>query len=578
MKNKYILSEHEDTLPEDWSQLHKFLDDGKKDLRFLWIYFERQKSSLIFCFCMFLLGTSTTLTIPHLLGKITQYSTDLEHLKKYLILFVCFMLLKSLSNTIFRLSFMKLGFRVVAQIRSEIYQKISSMPLVFFDKNPSGRIMSRSVNDITHLETFFNSNMFTLFNEVVLIIGATLMIFQVSWILGCCICVISIFLLYRLYQVAFLNRLWGLKSRQYISRQNTHAGDLFNNKETFWSKNLKKYFLNRFARFTLLYFEAVKKSFLYWANFTAVHAVLFGLAQALTLVILISRKGDHLGADLVTAIAYNGLIFYPFFELSQKIQTMQVAMAAIPKLQTLLSLEPEVISESSKYQISSVPKIEIKNLSFAYDSKSILKNLNLTLEAGKVSAFVGRTGAGKTTLTQILLRLYPFAEKKVFWNEVDIKEINLTHYRSRIGVINQDFFLFNGTLKENLALYRPEIADETILELMEELGWPSNLRDLQAPMKSFIKLCSHGQKQILMIMRVLIQDPVFIIIDEATSSLDYQTEELIQQIFKTKFKNKTVLMIAHRLKTLSLADAIYKVYDGKIKEVTIDQVHKHDLD
>jgi len=273
---------------------------------------------------------------------------------------------------------------------------------------------------------------------------------------------------------------------------------------------------------------------------------------------------------LVAFLSYLGRISQPIMILSNFYNNLLSALAATERIFDILDRTPGVIPRDDKKLKHIDGKLEFLNITFGYDEKTApaLDDFQLKIPAKKTYALVGHTGAGKTTVTNLLCRFYDFSKGQVLLDEIDIRDLNLNHYRSSISIIPQDSFLFSGTIRENLLYGKPDATDEEIEQVLLKVGAFDFVmsKGLDAEVGERGSRLSMGERQLICFARAIISDPKVLILDEATSSVDAHTELVIQQSMNHIIRNRTTIIIAHRLSTIRSVDKIVVLENGKIKE------------
>jgi ATP-binding cassette subfamily B protein len=302
------------------------------------------------------------------------------------------------------------------------------------------------------------------------------------------------------------------------------------------------------------------------------------LVGAVALGIIIYRGAFYIQNELVTFgtliafIQYAQMFFRPISDLSEKYNILQSALAASERIFKLLDKKPNIVSPSQGHQAMKITKaIELRNVSFAYNSELILRDINLTIPIGERYALVGHTGAGKTSLTRLLGRFYEINQGEILIDGIDIRKWDLDNLRSHMAVVPQEVFLFSGTVLENIRLGNPQIKAETVRAAAELVnahhfiekmpgGYDARIRERGSNL-------SQGQKQLLALARAIVFNPSILILDEATSNIDSESEYLIQQALRVVLENRTAIVIAHRLSTIQFMDQIVVLHHGKIREI-----------
>jgi ABC-type multidrug transport system fused ATPase/permease subunit len=302
------------------------------------------------------------------------------------------------------------------------------------------------------------------------------------------------------------------------------------------------------------------------------------LISAVALGIIIYQGGFYIQNEVVTFgimiafIQYAQMFFRPISDLSEKYNILQSALASSERIFKLLDTKPTIETPSTGYKTDRIQNtIEFTNVSFAYNSEPVLRDINLHIPVGKKYALVGHTGAGKTSLTRLLGRFYDIRNGAIRINGVDIREWDLENLRSHMAVVPQDVFLFSGTVKENIRLGNTYISDDQVMKAAELVNAAHFINKLPGRYDAKIRErgsnLSQGQKQLLALARAIVFNPAILIMDEATSNIDSESEYLIQEALTTVMVGRTSIVIAHRLSTIQYMDKIVVMHHGKIHEI-----------
>jgi ABC-type multidrug transport system fused ATPase/permease subunit len=444
--------------------------------------------------------------------------------------------------------------------------------MAFFDQNASGKLISRCVNDVTNLSSFFTANFFTVIADFALIIGATLFMFTISpgaaLIVTAMILPLTIFML----NVSQAQMRWGRDQRNLLSRLSSHTADTMNNLAVLHSQDLSDKWSKRHSKLQDIFSGFTIRNILTWGSFSSTHVFIMGItyASVITLGVYNLQNGSMTIGNMIASFTYVGLIFGPFIEISEKLNMMVTALGSVKRLRGLL---PEKINQVLEAPKDTAPapngNIIFKDIFFSYRYDTYLfENFNLTIPEGEVTALVGRTGSGKTTLAQLMLGLYPINSGKILWGDEDLTTLNSTRRARWISHVSQDLFVFTDTIRENLRMWNEEISDELIWDRLKLVGLQEKIASFEDKLDMIVKAetlpLSQGEKQLLLLCRALLQDPKLLVFDEATANLDQLTEEEWLKNVGLLFQGRTTLFIAHRIETLRLATNIVVLENGKI--------------
>lgn len=469
--------------------------------------------------------------------------------------------------------------RVVTDIRDKIYHHLQTLSLAFFTKNPTGVLMSRIGNDTSLLQSTVSDSITTLLRDALTIVGLTGYTFWVNW---------------KLAMVSYLIIIWaiipiqkfGKKSRRFSTKSQSKMADL--SKFIFETISgirivkafcMEQYENRRFSQENHRFFRIRIKRLRIRAMASPTMEMLGGIASAAILyyggynVI----KGSMTTGDFFSFVAAFAMMYKPVRELNKLNQTVQEGLAAAVRTYELLDLKADIVDKPNATELPVIKKrIEFKDVCFRYDDVPILRTINLTVNVGEILAVVGTSGAGKTTLVNLIPRFYDATSGAVLIDGTDIRDVTLQSLRNQIGMVTQEIILFNDTIRNNIAYGSLEKSDHEIIEAAKAAFAHEFIIDSPEGYDSIIgergvKL-SGGQKQRIAIARALLKNAPILILDEATSSLDSRAEREVQVALEKLMEGRTTFIIAHRLSTIQKADRIIVLSDGMIVE---EGTHSH---
>ena len=567
-------------------------DGALTDTYWLWPWVKPYRWKLAWAFVLFLCTTLVSVATPRLVAKIVDdvLVAKTASFEVWGFLLGSLMIFKIAADLTYKWVVTKAGQKMTRQLRNDVFYQLGKYPLAFFDKNSSGRLISRCVNDVSNLSSFFTSNFFTVISDIALVIGCVIVMATLSMkaalLVLCTLIPMGIFML----NVSQAQMRWGRALRNVLSRLSSHAADTMNNLGVLHSQPFSPKWARRHERLQDLFASLTMRNILTWGSFSSAHVLVMGVTYSLVIALGVYqlREGEITIGGFIASCTYVGLIFGPFFEISEKLNTLVTALGSVKRLRTLL---PEQINtEAVSIPDSGVTPqgvIRFENLNFSYRAdRPLFENFNLELPEGEVTALVGRTGSGKTTLAHLMLGLYPLSGGKISWGNEDILALPPARRARWIGHISQDLFIFTDTVRENLRLWREEVTDEQINERLKRVGLLEKIHALPGGLDMLVKAetlpLSQGEKQLLLLCRALLQDPRLLVFDEATASLDQLTEEEWLGHVGELFQGRTTLFIAHRIETLRLASFIVVLENGKIiktlrkpagQAISEDQLH-----
>ncbi|PLR83377.1 ABC transporter ATP-binding protein [Bacillus sp. V33-4] len=468
----------------------------------------------------------------------------------------------------------KLGINIETDMRQQLFQHVQRQSFKFFDNTKTGHIMSRITNDLFDIGELAHHGPEDLFIAVMTFFGAFWIMLTINVKLALATIVIVPFLILLIVVSNLsMNKAW---KRMFgdIADVNARVEDSVSGVRVVQSFTNEKFEINRFAKNNKK-FRKAKLGAYKIMSFSS--SGIYMMTRFITLVVLVygswlSFSGDLSYGQLVGFVLYVNVLLKPIDKISALMELYPKGMAGFKRFTELLDMEPDVKDTEDAIEVSSLHgHIDFKNVSFSYDeNKPVLKQIDLHIVAGETIAFVGPSGAGKTTICSLIPRFYDVDEGYISIDGIDIRDMIKRSLRSQIGIVQQDVFLFTGTLRENIAYGMLDASEEEIIEAAKRAHLESFIQSLPDGYETQIgerglKL-SGGQKQRIAIARMFLKNPPILILDEATSALDTETEQIIQTALTELAVNRTTLVIAHRLATIKNADKIVVVTEDGIAE------------
>jgi len=468
-----------------------------------------------------------------------------------------------------------MGQKIMYDMRMNILSHINKMPMSFFDKNPTGRIMTRVTTDVQTLNEMLSSGTVTLFGDVFMILGIMIMMLSLNWKLS--LITFSVLILLAIATFIFRSRVRIAFRiiRAKISNINSFLHEAISGINTTKLFNRQKENNKDFRILNRQYLDVYLKTIFYYAVFFPV--VTFISTMAIALIIWyggqkVMQNFLTLGT-LVAFIQYIEKFFHPISDLSEKFGIFQEAIAASERIFKLLDQKPSIVSPVNPVKVKEIKgNIKFNRVWFAYNNRDyVLKDISFKLETGRSVAFVGATGSGKTSIINLLNRFYDIQKGKIFLDDIDIKRFNLQDLRKHIGVVMQDVFLFSGTILDNIRLGNKDISLDEVIKASKYVNAHKFIERLPDKYNHEVKergqTLSVGQRQLIAFARALVFNPeILLVLDEATSSIDSEIEALIQDALTKIMKNRTTIIIAHRLSTIKNVDKIIVLSHGRIVE------------
>ena len=470
----------------------------------------------------------------------------------------------------------KISVGVSKKLRTEISVKINKLPLKYFDRNSYGDVLSRVTNDVDTVGSTLERTLSSLVTSTVTLIGIPIAMFTISWQLTLISLLQIPLALLVVILVVKLNQKYFIRQQKYLGDANGYIEENFSAhnvvkafngedkaQETFDGINGKLRNVSRKAQF----FSGLMMPIV---NFTS--NIIYVLICLVGAYIAIKNNDVSFIATIITFITYSKLFNQPLSQIGSISGTLQQTVAAAERVFEFLNEEEQPDESDKTLTISEVKgKVEFRHVNFGYTpDKQIIYDFNFVAHPGEKIAIVGQTGAGKTTMVNLLMRFYEVTDGEILIDDVPIKDMNRSYVRSLFGMVLQDTWLFEGTIKENLRFGKPDATDEEIVEACKAANVDHFIRTepkgYDMVLSEEINI-SAGQKQLLTIARAMVQNAPMLILDEATSSVDTRTEILIQTAMDRLTKGRTSFVIAHRLSTIKNSDKIIVMKDGNIVEV-----------
>ena len=467
----------------------------------------------------------------------------------------------------------KMGQQIVYKLREETFTHIHSLSLSFFNITPVGKLVTRVSNDTEAVNELFSTILVKLFKNVVKIIGYAVVMLSINVKMAG----ISFLLLPLVAILTFVFRHLSRKAYQITRNKITELN-------TFLSEHISGMKLIQiFAREKEKYSEFEGKSMeLYRANFReimtfAIFRPSIYLVSVIAMILVIRTgslsvlNGNLSLGTLFVFITYISSFFEPIQELSEQLGTLQSSIASAEKIFSVLDVKPEIVSPADPTPVNILGEIEFRHVWFAYEEENyILKDVSFVIHPGEKAAFVGATGAGKSTILNLIGRYFDIQKGQILIDGIDIHEIDLDVLRGAIGQVQQDVFIFTGDIKSNISLNNEAISPDDVRRAAEIVNADPFIQKLphgyDEPVTERGSTLSAGQRQLLSFARTLAYDPKILVLDEATANIDTETETLITQALARLMDGRTTIMVAHRLSTIQHADKIIVMHHGEIKE------------
>ena len=537
--------------------------------------------AMIFAIICAGIGTVLTLIGPDKLSKMTDLITegvmtgiDMDGIKRIGITLICFYGCSALLSLVQNLIMGYVTQQVSKGLRSNISRKINRLPMWFYNQTSTGDVLSRVTNDVDTIAMSLSQSLGTLVGAITLFIGSIIMMFYTNWILAITGIVSSLLGFVAMFVIMAKSQKYFNARQVELGKLNGHIEEIYSNHNVVNAYNGQKEASETFDKLNQSVYECNKKSrFLsglsqpimsFIGNFSYVAVCVVGA--------ILTMNGNITFGVIVAFMMYIRLFTGPLTQIAQGMTNLQTTAAASERVFEFLE-EPEMDEQKNITKHLNPTKVEgnivFDHIKFSYDGKkTVIKDFSCDVKKGQKVAIVGPTGAGKTTMVNLLMKFYNIADGNITIDGVSTKELSRENIHDLFIMVLQDTWLFNGTVRDNIK-YNKEVSDEDIMKACKTVGIDKFIKTLPGGLDytlSDSESISQGQKQLLTIARGMIKNAPFLILDEATSSVDTRTEELVQQAMDKLTEGRTSFIIAHRLSTIRNADMILVMNEGNIIE------------
>nr|WP_288452076.1 ABC transporter ATP-binding protein [uncultured Anaerostipes sp.] len=467
-----------------------------------------------------------------------------------------------------------MGARMERDMRKELFEHYENLSFSYYDKNNTGQMMSRLVSDLFDISEFAHHGPENLFISVVKIVGSFIFLFLIQWKLALILAAVVIFMvIFSAYQNQRMQATF-LDNRRKIGDINATLQDSLEGiriVQSFANEDIER---RKFHKGNENFLLSKKDNYRAMGTFQGGNTFFQGLMYLITLTAggVFIAFGEMSPADLAMYALYIGIFISPIQVLVELTEMIQKGLSGFRRFLDIIETEPEIVDEENAVPIQNPQgDISYNDVSFSYeDNEIVLNHINFKIESGKSVALVGPSGGGKTTICSLLPRFYDITGGTITIGGQNIRKMTLESLRNSIGIVQQDVYLFGGTVKENIAYGKPDASMDEIIQAAKKANIHDFIMGLPDGYDTFVgergTRLSGGQKQRISIARVFLKNPPILILDEATSALDNESERHIQKSLEALSKNRTTITIAHRLSTIKNADEILVVYDHTIRE------------
>lgn len=546
-------------------------------VRRLMAYLRPRKKTVALALLLAMVVTVSDLVRPVLVGNamdsITAGST-FSVIVRYSAVYMGILVLGTCCNAIELWMLQKLGQDIILEIRQQLFRHIHSLSLRFFDITPVGRIVTRVTNDVETLNELFSTILVTMVKNAVLILGYAGVMLYLNWKLALVSFILLPLVVYLTRLFTKLYRTTHRITRTKVSAMNTYLSENLSAMKLIQVFHREREKQREFRQRSGDLFQSNFREIVVYGTFRPV--IYFISILALASVLGFGGKQVMDGAlsigTLYIFTSYVKSFFEPIQSLSDQFGTLQSAMAAGEKIFTLMDEEPQIRQPENPKPMPAVKgRIEFEHVWFSYDGEEwVLRDVSFVIEPGQTAAFVGATGAGKSSILNLIGRYYDIQKGRITLDGVDIRELDLKDLRRAIGQVQQDVFLFTGDIQGNIRLREDEISDGKVHDAAKFVGADTFIDRLEQGYETAVtergSTLSAGQRQLLSFARTLAFDPDVLVMDEATANIDTETEGLIQEAMAKMMQGRTTIVVAHRLSTIQHADQIMVMHHGQLRE------------
>lgn len=532
----------------------------------------------LFSFCIFLAVILAPISNirPYLVKVMVDdhiLKDDMAGLKTIAIIYIVVVLVNAPLRYIFIYSTAKLGQNVVRDLRNKVFKHINSLYLRYFDQTPVGKSTTRTINDIQAINEVFTQGTMNIVADMLGLFAVIGIMFYTSWRLALICLMVMPLLIIATYIFKEKVKSAFQKVRTQLTQMNTFLQERISGMREVQILSAEEQELNKYRKINKAYTQANLDGILYYAVF-------FPVVELISAVALAGLVWWGSGSYLEGKVSFGALVAFPMFLsmmfrpvrlLADKFNTLQMGLVAADRVFEVIDTNTKIRDEGKIKPEKLKGYIQFDNVNFSYDDENlVLKDLSFDLNPGETLAIVGSTGSGKTSIINVLFRFYEIQSGQVKVDETDIRKYHLDAYRSNFALVLQDVFLFTGTIYENISLRSETISKEQVIETAKIIGAHTFIEQLPNGYDFMISErgsnLSAGLKQLISFVRALVVNPDILILDEATSSIDSETESIIQHAIEKLIDKRTSIIIAHRLSTVSHADKIIVLDKGRIVE------------
>lgn len=540
-------------------------------------YLKPHMGLLMLALLLVLVTTVSSLLRPILVGNAVDTITAagaFSEIVRCFVLYIGLLICGTACNAVQMLVLQKLGQNIIFKIRQDLFAHIHRLSLRFFDITPVGRIVTRVTNDTDTINELFSSILVNMVKNVVMLIGLAGVMLYMNWALALLCFALVPLVVYLTRQFTRFYRTTHRITRTKVSALNTYLSENLSAMKLIQLFHREKEKRHEFQQRSGDLFESNFREIVIYGTFQP----LIYFISIVSLALVLGLGGYFVMGNVISIgtlyifSSYVRSFYEPIQTLSEQFGTLQAALAAGEKIFSLLDEEPMIRQPENPKVLPEVKgRIVFDHVWFSYDNEEwVLRDVSFTIEPGQTVAFVGATGAGKSSILNLIGRYYDVQKGSITIDGVDIRELDTDSIRKAVGQVQQDVFLFTGDIRSNIRLKNDDITDEAVEEAARFVNADGFIRNLEHGYEEAVtergSTLSAGQRQLLSFARTLAYDPAILVMDEATANIDTETEKLIQDAMARLMAGRTTIVVAHRLSTIQHADKIMVMHKGKLRE------------
>ena len=542
----------------------------------IWSYMRQQRIGMYLAVSLVIIASLLSLVGPYMIGHITDnyiLKFDVDGAIKMALILAGIYTVHAILTWLQSYVMIYVSQKTIRTLRQELFEKIQSLPLSFFDKRQQGDLMSRMTNDIDNLNAALSQSVVQIMSSFLTIVGTAIVLFYLNVVLAVVTLIVVPLIVWVTKQIIKRSSVNFIARQRDLGALNGYIEETISNSDitTLFGKERQTieefHAANEKLRGSAMRADIISGMMGPLNNFMNN----FGVSLVIGVGAVLAINGHVTIGVIASVVTYTRQFFRPINQLSNLLTLFQSAIAGAERVFEILDEENENINEHGKEKERFVGEVAFENIQFEYEKgKPILRGINFTARAGEMIAIVGPTGSGKTTIIQLLTRFYDTTGGRILLDGEPITNYKMTNVRDHVGVVLQDTYLFSGTVRENIRFGKLDATDEEV-EQAAKIAYAHNFikylpQQYDTMLTSGGMNLSQGQRQLIAIARAILEDPDILILDEATSSVDTMTEVHIQKGLNNLMKGRTSFVIAHRLKTIENADTILVLKDGQILE------------